>query len=124
MWPKEKFKCDEKNNAHFSTNFIVDELDELQGQGCMFKSTCKDLEDIRVDMWYDKLNDDASYDPKEEEIKSVQTMIRGVYLKKGIKKGTRIFKEDVYFAIPLLEGQMESGSWKAGIVTDRDYNKD
>ena len=43
-------------------------------------------------------------------------MSRGVYAKKKLKKGDVITLDDVFFAMPLLNKQLDSGSFKKGIV--------
>jgi len=65
-----------------------------------------------------------SYVPKEEEIKSLQSMVRGVYLKEYVAKGEKITKDNVYFAVPLEEGGLNSGSFIEGVVAEKDYEKD
>ncbi len=60
----------------------------------------------------------------EKEIETLRTMMRGVYAKSPLKKGDKIKRSDVYFAIPLVEGQMASGEWQEGIVSDRAYKLD
>ena len=57
----------------------------------------------------------------EEEIKSLESLSRGVYAKTNIKKGQFIKKSDVFFAMPYQDGQLKSGELKTGIVASRDY---
>jgi N-acetylneuraminate synthase len=59
-----------------------------------------------------------------EEQDSIDGLRRGVYAKRLIRKGAEIGRDQVYFAIPYLEGQLESGLWKAGIVSTRDIAAD
>lgn len=61
-------------------------------------------------------------DHQEEE--SLQSLMRGVYVKKDLKKGTTIKKSEVYFAMPLLEKQLKSGEFKENLIADKDYKKD
>jgi sialic acid synthase SpsE/D-lyxose ketol-isomerase len=49
---------------------------------------------------------------------------RGVYAKSPIRKGTEIDRSQVYFAMPYMEGQVESGNWKPGIAAIRDVDAD
>lgn len=58
------------------------------------------------------------------EQESLDSLRRGVYLKKNVKKGAELKREDVYFAMPYVEGQLESGHWQGGIVTDAGGQKD
>ena len=47
--------------------------------------------------------------------------MRGVYLKHDIKAGDTIGIEDVFFAMPCQEKQMNSGEFNDGIEVSRDY---
>ena len=60
----------------------------------------------------------------EVEKESLDSLRRGVYLRKAIKKGVEVTRDDVYFAMPYCDGQLESGHWRDGIVTDADVPKD
>jgi N-acetylneuraminate synthase len=52
----------------------------------------------------------------QEERATLDELRRGVYAREPIARGSRIEREQVYFAMPYLEGQLESGSWKPGSV--------
>jgi len=52
----------------------------------------------------------------EVEKESLDSLRRGVYLRKALKKGAVVSRDDVYFAMPYCEGQLESGHWCEGIV--------
>tara|TARA_X000000950_G_scaffold41682_1_gene45720 strand:+ start:28254 stop:29789 length:1536 start_codon:yes stop_codon:yes gene_type:complete len=54
--------------------------------------------------------------PIIDEIDSIKSLSRGVYAKKKLKKGDVITLEDVFFAMPLLNKQLDSGSFKKGII--------
>lgn len=58
------------------------------------------------------------------EKESLDSLRRGVYLKKIIKKGAEVTRDDVYFAMPYCEGQLESGHWREGIVSNVNVSKD
>jgi sialic acid synthase SpsE/mannose-6-phosphate isomerase-like protein (cupin superfamily) len=58
------------------------------------------------------------------EKESIDSLRRGVYLKKSIKPGSTLQRDDVYFAMPFTEGQLESGRWKEGIVLNAELGKD
>lgn len=58
-----------------------------------------------------------------EEFTSLNSLARGVYAKKNIKKGKTIKRDDVFFAMPLLDSQLKSGEWRGSIVADKNYNK-
>jgi len=58
-----------------------------------------------------------------EELESLKTLMRGVYSKKPIKKGQEIKREDVFFAMPIQEGQLFSGNWHKGMIADNDYGE-
>jgi N-acetylneuraminate synthase len=71
-----------------------------------------------------------------EERRALDSLKRGIYARRALKKGEPIGREDVYFAMPLQPGQMESGKYKEGLlsyrkdprrlslVADRDYAPD
>ncbi|MBW1849958.1 MAG: N-acetylneuraminate synthase family protein [Deltaproteobacteria bacterium] len=56
-----------------------------------------------------------------EEISSLRSLMRGVFARKEIKKGDKLNRDKVYFAMPLHDGQLVSGDWFDGIEADRDY---
>jgi len=58
----------------------------------------------------------------QNEIDSINSLKRGVYVKRKIKAGEEIKQEDVFFAMPYLEGQMDSGEFKDGIIASREYD--
>jgi sialic acid synthase SpsE/mannose-6-phosphate isomerase-like protein (cupin superfamily) len=51
---------------------------------------------------------------------AIDGLRRGVYAKRPIRKGTEIARDQVFFAMPYHEGQLESGSWKRGITANTD----
>ncbi|MCZ6800468.1 MAG: N-acetylneuraminate synthase family protein [Nitrospirae bacterium] len=50
----------------------------------------------------------------EIEQASLDGLRRGVFAKRPIKKGHTLSRDSVYFAMPYVEGQLESGHWKDG----------
>lgn len=52
------------------------------------------------------------------ELESLDSLKRGVFARKSIKKGELIARDDVYFAMPYVPGQIDSGAWKTGIVAN------
>ena len=52
------------------------------------------------------------------------SLMRGVYIKKAVKAGARLTRADVYFAMPINQGQLMSGRWRDGIIADQDYAVD
>lgn len=57
----------------------------------------------------------------QEEIDSLRSLMRGVYLKNSVKKGEEIYSKDVFFAMPCGNKQMNSGEFYEGVVATRDY---
>lgn len=55
---------------------------------------------------------------------SIDGLRRGVYAKRPIRKGTTIERAHVYFAMPYIDGQIESGRWKSGIKATADVPVD
>ncbi len=58
------------------------------------------------------------------EAASLDSLRRGVYAKKAIKKGEVIERNQVYFAMPYQDGQLASGHWKEGTIALADVKKD
>jgi len=59
-----------------------------------------------------------------DEIDSLLSLKRGVYAAKKIKKGDRVKPEDTFYAMPCLDGQLDSGQFgqqRATVVASRDY---
>ena len=60
-------------------------------------------------------------DPDEE--KDLNLLMRGVFIKRPIRKGEEITLDDVFFAFPIQEGQLSSGRFKNPYIADQDYVK-
>lgn len=58
-----------------------------------------------------------------QEKNSLRSLMRGVFAGKDIKKGDVLKYDDVFFAMPLQDGQLKSGNWCEGIIADRDYSR-
>lgn len=61
----------------------------------------------------------GSYDrlpPSEEEKEALDTLRRGVYAKREIKKGEELSSQNTYFAMPYNPGQFDSNRFKAGVI--------
>jgi len=56
-----------------------------------------------------------------EERASLNSLQRGVYTKKNIKKGNVIKRNDVFFAMPYQKEQLTSGSWHKAMIADKTY---
>jgi len=57
----------------------------------------------------------------EAEQSAIDGLKRGVFAKTKIRKGSVIESDQVYFAIPYNEGQLDSGNFKAGITSLKDF---
>jgi len=60
----------------------------------------------------------------EKEVKYLDSLVRGVYAKKKLKKGHIIREDDVYLAIPLLQGQLSCRELMNGEVLLEDIEID
>lgn len=60
----------------------------------------------------------------QAEVDSLRSLMRGVYVKRDVKCGEELTREDVYFAMPCLDKQMTSGEFTDGLVASKDYAKD
>jgi N-acetylneuraminate synthase len=59
-----------------------------------------------------------------EESDALQSLQRGVYARRALKAGDLLEREDVFFAMPLQGGQLDSGRFRGGIVLTQDIDKD
>jgi sialic acid synthase SpsE/quercetin dioxygenase-like cupin family protein len=55
------------------------------------------------------------------ERQTLTELKRGVYVRRDVKKGETLARKDVFFAMPVEEGQLVSGQFRAGLVADADY---
>ncbi len=60
----------------------------------------------------------------DEETKSLDELKRGVYLKSSLNGGSKLNKNDVYFAMPKLKNQINAGDFKQGIVLKKKNKND
>ncbi len=58
-----------------------------------------------------------------EESQYLDKLLRGVYLKKNISSNTNLTLNDVFFAIPKLEGQMSCQEFNEGIIVKEEIGK-
>lgn len=58
-----------------------------------------------------------------EEKESLRSLMRGVYANKSIDQLQEITREDVYFAMPCIEGQLTSGEFKEGMIASIPYSE-
>lgn len=59
----------------------------------------------------------------QDELDSLNSLMRGVYLKHDVKEGDALTFEDVFFAMPCHEKQMTSGEFYEGVIAHRDYGQ-
>jgi N-acetylneuraminate synthase len=57
----------------------------------------------------------------QEEIDSLNSLKRGIYASRDIKKGEKINKTDIFFAMPLQENQTESGHFHTEMIASKEY---
>ncbi len=55
------------------------------------------------------------------ERQTLTELKRGVYLRRAVASGETLEAGDVFFAMPVQDGQMISGQWRPGMVADTDY---
>jgi N-acetylneuraminate synthase len=61
--------------------------------------------------------------PPEEEA-SLDSLRRGVWARKALKKGMAVTREDVYFAMPRGAGQLHAGELREGATATKTIDKD
>lgn len=59
----------------------------------------------------------------EEEVATLVSLKRGVYARRDVEKGEALTGKDVFFAMPVQEGQLTSDHWTEGLVAGKDYAK-
>jgi len=77
----------------------------------------------QLDKWFKAFNrvevlcGDKEVRPRapKVELDSIESLKRGVFARKKIVAGQVLNSEDVYFAMPYIEGQLSSGQWKNGL---------
>ena len=52
----------------------------------------------------------------KEERASLNSLTRGIYAKSNLKKGQKIKRDQIYFAMPFVDNQLDSGNWKDGMI--------
>lgn len=57
----------------------------------------------------------------EKETATLRELKRGVYSKREVSKGERLGDKDVFFAMPVQDGQLIADNWHSDLVADRDY---
>lgn len=62
--------------------------------------------------------------PGPEERTAIAELARGVYLRDSRTRGDDLTREDVYFAMPVLDGQLSSGEWRDGTTLLEDVDGD
>lgn len=68
-------------------------------------------------------NDDDKH-ISQDEISSLRELQRGVFVKQAVSQGTSIAPDDVFFAMPCVEGQLTSGEFgqlRTQFVASQDY---
>ena len=61
-------------------------------------------------------------DPRERD--ALLSLQRGVYARKPLKRGAKLERDLIYFAMPIIEGQLPSGQWSADAVNDAKIDAD
>lgn len=59
---------------------------------------------------------------EEKEKEDLRSLMRGVYAKKPLRAGDTLKIQDVFFAMPLVSGQLAINQWREGLKADKDYD--
>lgn len=59
----------------------------------------------------------------QEELDSLNSLMRGVYAKRDIEEGEELTNDDVFFAMPCQDRQMSSGEFYEGVAASKGYKK-
>jgi N-acetylneuraminate synthase len=54
--------------------------------------------------------------PREAEAAALRGLQRGVFARRSLKPGDQLVPDDVFFAMPLRSGQLDSGQFRGGIM--------
>lgn len=57
----------------------------------------------------------------QDELDSLTSLQRGVFVTRDVKAGETLTREDVFFAMPCTDGQLVSGDFNDGMVASKDY---
>jgi sialic acid synthase SpsE/uncharacterized cupin superfamily protein len=69
----------------------------------------------------------GSYERKPalaEEAEALRSLQRGVFAKRPLKAGELLEREDVFFAMPMQDSQLDSGRFGGGIIATKDIEPD
>jgi uncharacterized cupin superfamily protein len=69
----------------------------------------------------------GSYERQEaldEEAGALRSLQRGVFASRPLKAGELLERDDVFFAMPMQEGLLDSGRFGGGIIATKDIDKD
>ena len=69
----------------------------------------------------------GSYDRRKAldvEAAALKSLQRGVFASRPLKAGDLLERDDVFFAMPLQDGQLDSGRLRGGIILTKDLEKD
>ncbi len=58
------------------------------------------------------------------EAKSLADLQRGIFARRPIKQGETLTRDDVYFSMPLGDGQLSSEHWTEGLVAEQSITRD
>jgi sialic acid synthase SpsE/mannose-6-phosphate isomerase-like protein (cupin superfamily) len=58
-----------------------------------------------------------------EERQTLFELKRGTFARRAIRKGEKLERSDVFFAMPCQDGNMTSGEFRSGMLADRDYSE-
>jgi sialic acid synthase SpsE/uncharacterized cupin superfamily protein len=85
----------------------------------------------QIDRWLEawKLAQDlkGSFDRtniSEQEAASLKSLQRGVFARRSLKVGDQLEPDDVYFAMPMQDDQLDSGAFRGGIVVEHEVAGD
>jgi sialic acid synthase SpsE/uncharacterized cupin superfamily protein len=60
----------------------------------------------------------------EQEAASLKSLQRAVFARRPLKVGDQLERDDIYFAMPLQDGQLDSGAFRGGIVVEKELQGD
>lgn len=71
----------------------------------------------------DACGDYNKFNISKDEIISINQLLRGVYAKVNLDKNSKLCKENIFFSMPLNEGQLKSGSFDSGMVLKKNVKQ-
>ena len=106
---------------HIGINSKKYKLNKYSMEPIAFQNYLDNLKKVNEILSY---NNDESKTISKKELSTLQTLQRGLYAKKNLKKGSSLNENNTYLAFPLQKDQMPANQIKHGMKIKSDIKKD